>query len=171
MIPWLKIGFIAAAALALILAVHLWDAREKALGAAKIEAADARALAASAVQRAAQALVDIQTNKDAVDGLQKERDRLAALLALPQPRLVCHADRSGQTPSTTVVAGGAIQTAASAGASDSLRAGDPGVDISPDVLTLAGVAEALASQNRALLAREHGLETRGPEVAQGGGPR
>ena len=173
MIPWLKIGIGAAALLALGIAVHLWDAREKALGAAKVEAADAKALAVSARLKASQALADAQTNKDAVSGLQKERDALAAALAKPQPHLVCHSTGGGgQTVTTPSVADGTQQTAPAGGPVTVVRDGDQsGVDVSTDVRLIAAVGEALASQNRALLAREHGLETRGPEVAPSDGPR
>ena len=173
MIPWLKIGIGAAALLALGIAVHLWDAREKALGAAKVEAADAKALAVSARLKASQALADAQTNKDAVSGLQKERDALAAALAKPLPRLVCHStgDR-GQALTQTSPAGAAGPPAPAGGADSGVRDGDqPGVDLAPDVRLIAAVGESLSAQNRALLAREHGLETRGPEVAPDGGPR
>jgi hypothetical protein len=174
-LAWIRVGGYAVLAALIAWGIHSWDAKIRETEDAKIEAQDQRALAEAAKRRAAQMAADAATNRGAVDELSAAKKRLAALESHPGPELrVCKpaapADR-GAADAARVASSGTREGATAGGTGDGVRGGDQtGVDIWPGVQLIASVAEELAAQNRALLRREHGLETQGPEAAAAAAP-
>lgn len=149
--------------LAAVAGYALWQHHVEQLGAAKVEARDAK-VALEATQRVLEQIKrDFKTNEDAVDGLQAERDRLARdLAARPTPSIrVCVAAPSGGggLSAAAGAAGAAREGAAEGGERARVPGGDSvGVDIGSGVQLLAVVVEQLAAQGRALLERERELQ-------------
>lgn len=165
MIPWLKIGLYAAVLAGLLGLYAAWTHHERDLGAARVEAADAKALAERRLQDAVQARKDVKTNEDAIHALQTENESLAALAAKPAPvvRLCRGQANSGPTPAPTGTAGGTIPATPAAG---DVQPVPGGTDLGPDIgagLQAAMIrADQLSAQVRALLEREAGLHSPSP---------
>lgn len=154
------LGLFGAACVGLYLA---WHHHVEQLGAAKVEARDAR-LALEAKQRVLEQIQrDAKTNEDAVNALHAENDRLAAALAAaPAPVIrVCEPARGSGLPAAPGPAGGAREAAAGGGGVPGVPRGDqPSVDIGPGVQLLAELGERLSAQLRAIQERERSLGAR-----------
>lgn len=155
----LRISIVAILGVAMIAGYFGWRHYERQLGAAKVEARDAK-LAAEATQRILEQVQrDAQVNLETVAGLRAERDRLADSLAdRPIPTIrVCNPSRSGGLPAASGASTGTSQGATAGRADPPVPAGDSGRDITAELSVIAEVAERLAAQDRALLVRERGF--------------
>ena len=159
----LKIEILAAGlvGIGLIYGYFTWQHKQREIGAARVEAADAKAVAAEKERQAEQLQREQDATNDAINALQAERERLEARLsATPISVRLCPspASSSGRLP-TASSSTGSISTPASAGGTVS---GVPegtvaGPDIGPQLRDLALVCELGSAQIRAILARERGL--------------
>lgn len=156
----LELLLAAALGIGLLWGYYHWRGVQREIGAARVEAADAKAVAAEKQRQLEQLAHEKQTNEDAVNALQIERDRLAAdLAAVPAPVIrVCNEPRrSGGLPAAPQAAGPVGEGATGGGSVDPVSPGDQPRDIGPELLVIAEVAERVSAQNRALLQRERGL--------------
>lgn len=159
----LKLIAIALFGLAAVAAYTFWKHHVEQLGAAKVEARDAK-LALEAKQREIEQIErDFKTNEDAINGLRAERERLARDLAarpVPSIRLCVAAPSGGGGLSAAAGAPGAArESAAEGGERPGLPGGDSGgVDIGSGVQLLAVVAERVDAQLRAMQKRELELQ-------------
>jgi hypothetical protein len=153
---WLYLG----ALLVLVLGYWGWESHVKALGAAQVEARDARALADQRLSQIATLKHEAQVNEDAKTALQAENNRLAALAAKPigPVRLCLPASHSSTGTAPATVAGGTEPPSPTGRGVSGVPTGvaeQP--DLGPALQQLALRADQLSAQVRALLAREQGL--------------
>lgn len=137
-----------------------WQHKERQIGAARVEARDAKLAQEQAERNLEQVKHDLQVNADAVASLESERGRLAGdLAARPVPAIrLCPAPSSGRgLPSPAGPAGTVSEGAAARRDDPPVPTRDSGRDITAELQLIALVAEQLAAQDRALLKRERGL--------------
>ena len=146
----------------LVVGYFQWQHKQREIGAARVEAADAKAVAAEKERQAEQLQREQDATNDAINALQAERERLTAdLLAKPAPvaRLCIPTPRdSSGLPGKAGTASSASEAATIVGNSADVPGGIiAGPNIGEGLRDIALLAERLGSQNRALLFREKGL--------------
>lgn len=165
-LAWFRVACYAALAALLVLELHRWDDHVRGVEDAKLEAQDAKAAATRAKQEAA-------INRGAVNELAAARKRLTDLESQPVPDVRLRKPRAAAPDSSARVAAAVGTGSGPAGGGNGARVpdgSDLGPDLGPSLYLIADVAEALAIQNRALLARARGLASPAPAAAPSAEP-
>lgn len=148
--------------IAVVSGYFAWQHYERQVGAAKVEARDAKLALAAEREAREQERQDAKATEDAVNGLQAERDRLRDDLAarpVPSLRLCVSAPGSGSGVRATPGAAGGASPGAPTGrdGAEVPTGAVAGPDVGGELQLVALVADELAAQVRALLEREHAL--------------